>query len=100
MKKRKFTKIIVIFTITCALIDIIITFFNSLLPLYLLYKFNRNIRNAGAIGIIGGADGPAGIFLSGKTSVPIVTIILTALTILGVICLIIVKKSEKKRDKF
>ncbi|WP_273479147.1 sodium ion-translocating decarboxylase subunit beta [Acetivibrio straminisolvens] len=91
MKKEKSTKMITIFTVICALVAFISLFFNSLLPLYLSYKFKIDIRNAGSIGIIGGADGPTAIYVSGQSSSHLFTAIFALLTILGFIYLVVIK---------
>lgn len=91
MKKEKSTKMITIFTVICALVAFISLFFSSLLPLYLSYKFKIDIRNAGSIGIIGGADGPTTIYVSGQSSSHLFTAIFALLTILGFIYLVIIK---------
>ncbi|MDK2801606.1 MAG: hypothetical protein PWQ70_3225 [Clostridiales bacterium] len=91
MKKEKSTKMITIFTVICALVAFISLFFSSLLPLYLSYKFKIDIRNAGSIGIIGGADGPTAIYVSGQSSSHLFTAIFALLTILGFIYLVVIK---------
>ncbi|SDY90953.1 Na+-transporting oxaloacetate decarboxylase beta subunit [Proteiniborus ethanoligenes] len=96
MKNRKLTKAITAVTVTCTLIAVISAFSSYLLPLYLSYKLNKDIRDAGSVGIIGGADGPTAIYLSGQISSHWVTVIFAALAILGVIYLIAVKNSVKK----
>lgn len=95
MKKNKFKKIVTILTVICALIALIGMFSDSLLSLYISRKFNVDTRNARSIGIIGGADGPTSIFLSGHTSFPWFTVIFSLLTVLGVIYLITTKYKEK-----
>lgn len=91
MKKEKSIKMITIFTVICALVAFISLFFSSLLPLYLSYKFKIDIRNAGSIGIIGGADGPTTIYVSGQSSSHLFTAIFALLTILGFIYLVVIK---------
>ncbi|MEN2776854.1 sodium ion-translocating decarboxylase subunit beta [Acetivibrio clariflavus] len=91
MKKEKSTKMITIFTVICALVAFISLFFNSLLPLYLSYKFKIDTRDAGSIGIIGGADGPTAIYVSGQSSSHLFSAIFALLTILGFIYLVVIK---------
>lgn len=52
-------------------------------------------NNSNSIGIIGGADGPTAIFISGNPAAIVVTLILALLLILGVLFIIIKKKSHK-----
>jgi len=84
-------KVITILTITCALIAFINAFSSYFLLLFLAKKFNVDTRKAGSIGIIGGADGPTAIFMSGHTSKRLITVIFGILAILGVIYLVITK---------
>ncbi|TZE80683.1 sodium ion-translocating decarboxylase subunit beta [Calorimonas adulescens] len=91
MKKEKIMKAIAILTILCGLFTFISVLSSYLLPLYLSYKFNIDTRNAGSIGIIGGADGPTAIYVSGQFSSHLFTAIFALLTILGIIYLVIAK---------
>jgi Na+-transporting methylmalonyl-CoA/oxaloacetate decarboxylase beta subunit len=91
MKKEKSTKMIAIFTVICALVSLISAFFSSLLPLYLFYKFNMDTRSAGSIGIIGGADGPTAVYVSGQSSSHLFSAIFALLAVLGIIYLVIAK---------
>jgi len=90
MKKEKKAKVVAIFTVICAFVAFISAFFSLLLPLYLSYKFNIDPGNAGSIGIIGGADGPTAIYVSGSSS-HVFTVFFALLTILGIIYLVIDK---------
>ncbi|PNT90320.1 MULTISPECIES: sodium ion-translocating decarboxylase subunit beta [Clostridia] len=96
MKKEKSIKMITIFTVICALVAFISLFSSYLLSLYLSHKFNIDTRDAGSIGIIGGADGPTAIYLSGQISSHWFTVVFTTLAILGIIYLIFAKNSVKK----
>lgn len=95
MKKAGLTKVVAALTIVCALITIASIFFSFILPLYFSYKFNRDIKNASSIGIIGGADGPTAIYLSGGGSSNLITVIFASLTFLGVVYLVIAKKRKR-----
>ncbi|NLY44035.1 MAG: sodium ion-translocating decarboxylase subunit beta [Clostridiaceae bacterium] len=95
MRKEKAEKIIIVFTVISALVAFISAFFSLLLPLYLSKKFNTDARNAGSIGIIGGADGPTAVFVSGKSSFPLLTVISVLLAIPGIIYLVVAKYREK-----
>ena len=94
MKKEKslIVRVVTVFTIICALVTFISAFSSSLLSLYLSYRFNINTRDASSIGIIGGADGPTAIFISGKSSFQLFTALLT---ILGGIYLVVIKYKNK-----
>ncbi|WP_058485002.1 hypothetical protein [Defluviitalea phaphyphila] len=94
MKKEKLIKIITIFTILSALITFISAFFSFLLPLYLSFKLKDDISKSEIVETIGGADGPTAIYISGQSSLYLVTIIFLLLTILGIIYLVINKHKK------
>jgi len=93
MKKSK-SIIIAALTVICALIALTGAFSGPLLALYLSYKFKINAKDAGSIGIIGGADGPTAIFVSGHNNSHWFTAIFALLAILGVIYLLKTKHSK------
>jgi len=98
--KKKSIRVITVFTVVCALVAIASALFNSLLPLYLAYKFNvgmGNIKNASSIGIIGGSDGPTAIFISGQSNPYLITIIFAFLAVVGVVFLIANKRTVKNK---
>jgi len=95
MKNEKPIKVkaITIFTVLCGIITFISIFLGRLLPLYLSHKFNAGTGNvgSGSVGIIGGADGPTAVFVSGQSSFHLFTAIFALLTILGVIYLVVIR---------
>lgn len=97
MKKLKLpAKTVTIFTVICALLAFISACISLFLPLYLNYKFNNiDTRNASSIGIIGGADGPTAVILSGNSFSLLVTAFFSLLTILGLIYLLIARYKKK-----
>ncbi|NLZ82508.1 MAG: sodium ion-translocating decarboxylase subunit beta [Clostridiales bacterium] len=95
MRNKKLTKIIRVLTIICALITFVSVFSKSLLKLYFSYKFNTDIKDASAVGIIGGSDGPTAIFLGSKSTTHWVPIIFAILTSLGVVYLIVDRRRNK-----
>jgi Na+-transporting methylmalonyl-CoA/oxaloacetate decarboxylase beta subunit len=96
MKNKVLVKTVTVLTVICTLLAVISAFSGYLLPLYLSLKLNTDIRDGDSIAIIGGADGPTAIYLSDQSSSHWITVIFAALAILGVICLIMIKKSAKK----
>ncbi len=103
MKKGLATKPVATLTAICALIALVSAFSDRLLLLYLSLRFktdinnlNVNIKEASSIGIIGGADGPTSIFLSGKPDTLWITFVSAALAILGIIYLCIAKRAKRK----
>lgn len=95
MKKGKSKKVISILTVICALITLVCIFSDSLLKLYLSFRFKRNLMNAGSVGIIGGADGPTAVFVAGKLSLHWFTAIFALLTVLGIAYLIVTGKRRR-----
>jgi Na+-transporting methylmalonyl-CoA/oxaloacetate decarboxylase beta subunit len=61
----------------------------------LSYRFNLYTRDAGSTEIIGGADGPTAVFVSGYPYYHLFTIIFSLLTILGSIYLVVTKYKNK-----
>lgn len=95
MKNKRINKAITILTVICIIVTIINLAFNFLLPIYLSYKLQTDLKGASSIGIIGGADGPTSIYLSSQQSPHIITSIFAFLSIFGIIYLIIVKRAKR-----
>ena len=96
MRKKKLNKIITVLTIISTLITIISASFKPLLLIYIHIKFKMDTRDASAVGIIGGADGPTAIFLGNKSGFLLFTIVFALLSISGIIYLIKEKHMAKK----
>lgn len=96
MRNKKLARIVRVLTIICALITLLSVFYKSLLKLYFSYKFNTDIKDASAVGIIGGSDGPTEIFIGSQSTTHWVPIIFAILTVLGVVYLIV----DRRRDKY
>lgn len=96
MQRKKLNKIIKILTIISALITIVSASFRYLLRLYVKFKFKINIKDASAVGVIGGADGPTMILLESNSHRHIFTLIFAVFSILGMIYLITEKHLVKK----
>jgi Na+-transporting methylmalonyl-CoA/oxaloacetate decarboxylase beta subunit len=95
MNAFKNKKVIILITITTALITLISASFNFWVSMYVAYRFNINSDKASSIGIIGGADGPTSIFIAGIPSSNSVTIVFALLSIIGFLYLISMKKFKK-----
>lgn len=80
----KFTKIVTIITIITTVITILITLSRYIFPM-----------KAASIGIIGGADGPTTIFVSGNHFIIGTTIIFLVISIIGISYLLFTKKMMK-----
>lgn len=92
MKKDKSIKLtlLTVSTVLWALAALISAFSNSILSLYLSNRFNLDVRNTVSVGVVGGTDGPAVIFLSGNTH--FFTALFAVLAILGAFYLVIAKR--------
>jgi Na+-transporting methylmalonyl-CoA/oxaloacetate decarboxylase beta subunit len=95
MNNKIINKFVMIFTVICGAAAAISLLYEYLLPLYLSYKFKTDLSDASSIGIIGGADGPTTIFVSGSVS-PGVTALFAVLTVIGIVYLIIAKRRDNK----
>lgn len=92
--KKQMPAIVAALTVLCALIALAGAFSGPLLSLYLSNKFNVNTKDASSIGIIGGADGPTAVFVSGHVNSHWFTVIFAMLTILGIVYLLRTKHSK------
>jgi len=95
LKNERINKAITILTIISVIVTLINLAYDFLLPLYLSYKLQTDLREASSIGIIGGADGPTSIYLSSQQSPHVVTTIFALLSIIGIIYLIFHKRSKR-----
>lgn len=96
MKLRKYRKVIFVLTIVTTIITIISAGYKWFIRLFLKYRFQLDTNNASSVGIIGGADGPTAIFISSSPYSGVFTIILGALSVVGIIYLIITGKDKHK----
>jgi Na+-transporting methylmalonyl-CoA/oxaloacetate decarboxylase beta subunit len=94
--KKQVSIIITTLTVICALAALVSAFSGPLLSLYLSNKFSIDTKDASSIGIIGGADGPTAIFVSGHNNSQWFTAVFALLTILGVIYLLKTKHSKNR----
>jgi Na+-transporting methylmalonyl-CoA/oxaloacetate decarboxylase beta subunit len=69
-----------------------------LLPMYLSYKFHKDLSDASSIGIIGGADGPTTIFVSGSQYTPTINAIFTLLSVIGILYLILTRRNKHNKN--
>jgi len=77
------------------MVTIISLGFKYLLPLYMSFKLNIETSRANSIGIIGSADGPTVIFLSGQFSSNLMIIVFALLSMAGITYLIFNKEISK-----
>ncbi|KAF5040091.1 Na+-transporting oxaloacetate decarboxylase beta subunit [anaerobic digester metagenome] len=93
MNNKMIKKLVMIFTVFCTAAAALGISYQYLLPLYLSYKLNKDLSDASAIGIIGGADGPTTIYLSGSVS-PGLTAVFAVFAAIGIAYLIITKRKH------
>ena len=97
MIARKRRKIIIVLTVVTSIITIVSASWKFLMRLYIQYRFQIDTDNsASSIGIIGGADGPTAIFISGHPYSGIFTIIFALLSFAGVIYLLVTRKVNRR----
>jgi len=93
MKKMKY-KVVFIATVICGLATMINIAYIFSLPLLLSFLFQKDLRGANTIGIIGGADGPTSIYVASSYNSHLITVILALITILGIAYLIMAKRKS------
>ncbi len=91
MSKRTLIKILTIICITITTITFAFTFLFSVL---FSHFTNSKIPDAASIGIIGGADGPTSILVSGISFLPLSRAFFSLLSILGIVYLYITRKKN------
>jgi len=89
MKGKTLKVVVAVFTVIFAILAIVSAFSGLLLKLYLSREFNMDMKDAASIGIIGGADGPTVIFLSGNIPSGLHTAIFALLAVSGIIYLVV-----------
>jgi Na+-transporting methylmalonyl-CoA/oxaloacetate decarboxylase beta subunit len=89
--KRRF---ILVLTIISTVITLICLTFQFLLPMFLTFLLDIDGKDAAAIGIIGGADGPTTIYVAGNQSLPLILLIFSVLTVAGIVYLIVNRKRK------
>lgn len=94
MREIKSTKVITIFTIIFGIMALICGFFSFILPHHLSSFVNKTANDVGSVEVIGGADGPTAIFLSGSTSFHWFFVIFALLTVLGITYIVTTKHKK------
>ncbi|MGI6550402.1 MAG: sodium ion-translocating decarboxylase subunit beta [Syntrophomonadales bacterium] len=95
MKQRKRKKAITILTTISIIITLAGLAFDYVIPKYLTYRFNLDANTGSSIGVIGGADGPTAIFLTGSLSPGITTIVFALLSMAGIVYLVLSRKTRE-----
>lgn len=95
---RKHRQIIIVLTVITTIITIVSASWEFVMRLYIQYRFQiDNDNSASSIGIIGGADGPTAIFISGSQYSNAFTIIVGLLSAVGIIYLLVAQKINRRQ---
>jgi|LSQX01.2.fsa_nt_gb Na+-transporting methylmalonyl-CoA/oxaloacetate decarboxylase beta subunit len=97
---KRHRKTIIILTIITTIITIASASWKFIMRMYIQYKFQNstdNYNSASSIGIIGGADGPTAIFISGIPYSGIITFVFALLSALGITYLILTSKRNRRQ---
>jgi Na+-transporting methylmalonyl-CoA/oxaloacetate decarboxylase beta subunit len=83
------TKAVTTLTVIAAIITVISAAYKFLLPMVLSLVLNFDTKDAASVGIIGGADGPTAIYITGRLTggVPryLITVVFASVTVAGII---------------
>lgn len=95
LEAKRYRKVVKIITIITTIVAITSTAFRFGIHMYIFNKFDIKTDQASSIGIIGGADGPTAIFLTGSSPLYLTTIVFALLSIIGLLYLFFTKKLQK-----
>ncbi len=91
-------KTVLIITIISSLLSLIIIAVFIILPRIVIWKYTGNPADAGSIGIIGSADGPTRILVSGAENIKLYFIIPMLFAMAGVIFLFATSRGSYKKS--
>ncbi|NLX76764.1 MAG: hypothetical protein GXZ01_05225 [Clostridiaceae bacterium] len=95
MKKGKSIRIIIaVLTVMSGLVPIVNLLYGSLLPLFLMNKYEVKVTGANLGGVIDGPDGPTVAFMTTKPSFPWITAFFALLTVLGIVYLVVTRSRK------
>ncbi|MEL7648845.1 MAG: hypothetical protein AAGU76_12170 [Sedimentibacter sp.] len=95
MNNKRLKMTVVVIAAICILVVIGKVTCNLLLMAYISYKYGADLKGAGSIGIIGGADGPTSIYLTGSQGL-YSTLIFVLLAVIAVgLALYYIRKSKR-----
>jgi Na+-transporting methylmalonyl-CoA/oxaloacetate decarboxylase beta subunit len=86
LKRKRAARVVTILTVITAVTTIISAAYEYLLPVFLSLVLHFDAREASSIGIIGGADGPTAIYLTGQPPARVITAVFALLTATGILC--------------
>lgn len=96
MKDEHKFKIVTTLTVISIFITLISGGYDFILPLYYFIKYKMVLNKENSIGIIGGADGPTSIFLSGNEYFYYIRALFALISIVGISYIIIIKRKKNK----
>ena len=89
MRKESVKKAVTIITAISSAVTVLVALLHFLLPAYLLHQYRIDAKGASSIGIIGSADGPTTIYVSGQSSVWQIAAVSGLIAIAGIAYLIL-----------
>jgi Na+-transporting methylmalonyl-CoA/oxaloacetate decarboxylase beta subunit len=98
MIKKTLPIVIAILTTISGIVILYNIVIRYLVPLYLEHKFGVSTKDASAIGIIGGADGPTSIYVSNRSEHILMPVFLL-LFIIGITYFVYRRLRRKKEDQ-
>ena len=85
LKRKRIARVVTILTVITAVITIVSAAYEFLLPMFLSFALHFDAREASSIGIIGGADGPTAIYITGHPPMRVITAVFASLTAAGIL---------------
>ncbi len=99
MKNENTFKMVTTVTVISIFITLITGGYDFILPLYYSIKYKMDLNGASSIGIIGGADGPTSIILTGNPYFYYIRALFALISIIGISYIILSKKKKRIKKK-
>jgi len=100
LKRKRAARVATILTVITAVITVVSAAYEILLPGFLSVVLHFDAREASSISIIGGADGPTAIYLTGRPPVRVITAVFALLTAAGILCRHLLLKGENHSRQY
>jgi Na+-transporting methylmalonyl-CoA/oxaloacetate decarboxylase beta subunit len=95
LKRKRAARVVTILTVITALITVVSAAYEFLLPTFISKTLHPGLGKTVSIGIIGGADGPTAIYLTGQPPFRMITAVFALLTAAGILCRHLLLKGDK-----
>lgn len=99
MKNERTNMMVTTVTVISIFITLITGGYDFILPLYYSIKYKMDLNGASSIGIIGGADGPTSILLTGNPYIYYIRALFALISIVGISYIILSKRNNKINKK-